>query len=106
MDNTLKRLLEAEKKGQARLQQAYAERDRLIEAAWEEAGEAERRLDRRLPELRQSYRDKADEQAEQEIAELKREYARRMERLEALAGNRCDTAVGRAVDWILDTDNA
>lgn len=105
MGETLKRLLDAEKKAQERVREGREERDRLIEQAHQEAREAEERLERRISELRQSYLQEAEEQAKREIAELKADYQQRIEELTESARRNRDAAVQRAADWLLDPGN-
>lgn len=102
MEDTLKKLLDAELRAQALVQQAFKDRDLMVEKAQEEARSAEERFTARIPELRASFLSKADERADQTIAELQRRYEERCEQLRSLAEERRQDAAAAAVAILLD----
>ena len=106
MEDTLKRLLEAELEAETIVDQALEKRDRLIEQAREEARSAEERLDARLPELRASFMSRAEERARQAIAESERRYGERHEYLKSMAQERREEATREALAIILDPSRA
>ena len=105
MEDTLKRLLDAEQQAQARIEKAERERDRIIEQAWQEAQDAEARLEQRMEELRQAKLERSDEQAEQEVAELERDHDQQLKKLEKRARRHHRSALQQALDWLLDPEN-
>ena len=102
MDDTLKKLLDAEMKAQARVDEAMNEHDRIVAQAQEEVRKAEERFNARIPEIQESFISKAKERADQTIAELNRRYDERRIQLEALAEDRHKDATEEAISIILD----
>ena len=102
MDDTLKRLLDAEVEAQHRVDEALQERERLVEEARQEARNAERRFNKRIPEIQESFHNKAQERARQTVAEMERHYEERREHLkvvtEQAAGEALEAALGRFMD--------
>lgn len=86
--DTLKRLLEAEMRAQALVDQAMQERDKIIAQALADTQRAEERFAARIPEIQQSYIARAESQAEQAIGELTRRYGEREKQFEDLAQER------------------
>lgn len=105
MEDTLKRLLDAEEHARTQIENAERERDRIIEQARQEAHDAESRFERRMAELRQSKFDRSDEQAEQEVAELEREHDQQLQNLAEQAQHNRRVALQQTLDWLLDTEN-
>ena len=103
MEDTLKRLLDAELRAQALVDQAFKERDRMVEKALEEARSAEQRFTARIPEIQASFVSKAEERADQTIAELERRFAERRQSLEAMADERRQEAAETAIAVVLDS---
>ena len=81
MENVLQRLLDAELKAQAIVEDARQERDLLVSEAREEVKRAEQRFEARIPEIHASFTDKAEGRAEAQINELERRYQERRELL-------------------------
>ena len=102
MDDTLERLLAAEEQAQSLVREADTERERMVHAALTEISAAERRFEARIPELRQSYMERAEQQAKQEIGEIKRRYEERHAALRTLAEAREAQAVEDALAVLLD----
>ena len=101
MEDTLKRLLDAEVKAQAQVDEAQKQRDRLVSQAREEARNAERRFNKRIPGIQDSFRGKAEERARQSIAEMQRRYEERGARIKEAAEKATDTAVTAAMERFL-----
>ena len=91
MDDTLKRLLEAEMRAEGLAQQA-------------EAKAQEERFRARIPDLHKGYIQKSEERAEQTIAELKRRYDERHIQLRNMAEEREEDALVAAFDLLLAAD--
>ena len=77
MEDTLKRLLEAERRAEAAVEEAKAERERMTREALEQAHHGEQRFQARVPEIHDAFVEKAKARAEQTVAELQRRYAER-----------------------------
>ncbi len=101
MDDTLKRLLEAEMRAERLAQEAEEEAARLVQAAVAEAKAQEERFRTRIPDLHRGFIQKSAERAEQTIAELKRRYDERHIQLRNLAEEREDEALAAAFDILL-----
>lgn len=101
MDDTLRRLLEAEQKADALVKKAQADRDRIVETALEEIKAADARFRARIPELRESFHNKAEERAAQAIAEVRRRYSERRDELDEEIERRRDQSVSRGLDALL-----
>ena len=104
MDDTLKRLLEAEMRAEGLAQQAEEEAERLVQAAVAEAKAQEERFRARIPDLHRGYIQKSEERAEQTIAELKRRYDERHIQLRNMAEEREEDALAAAFDLLLAAD--
>jgi V/A-type H+-transporting ATPase subunit G/H len=104
MEDTLKRLLDAELRAQALVDQANKERDRMIQQALEEARSADERFTARIPEIQSSFLGKAEERAGQTIGEMTRRYEERRRNLRAMAEGRGGEAVEAALAILLDPD--
>lgn len=102
MDETLKRLLDAEVKAQVQVDEAVKERDRIVAEARQEVRKAEQRFHRRVPEIQASFRDKAEERARQSIAELERQYEERRAQIAAAAREAEEEALDAAMACLLD----
>ena len=101
MADILKPLLEAELEAQKVVDQAFKERDHMVEQAQEDVRVAEERFTARIPELRESFTSKAQERADQAVAELDRRYQERSEQLQSMAQERWNEATQAALDVIL-----
>lgn len=104
MEDALKRLLEIEQQADAEVQQASAERERIIEEALEQARRAERQFAEGLAELRAPYLKQAETRAAAAIAELRKKYDERARALRAQAESREAAAVAAALAVLLDPD--
>jgi len=104
VDDTLKRLLDAEQRAQAVVAKAMADRDRLIDQAVEDVKAADERFRARIPELREGFQHKADERAEQAIAEIRRRYGERRSLLDKESERRRQQAAARALEALLGAE--
>ena len=104
MDDTLKRLLDAEVRAEKIARQADQARERLIQSALLEARAEEERFEARIPELHASFQKKSDARAEQTNTELKRRYDERHMRLRNLAEEREDEALEAAFELLTDPE--
>ncbi len=101
MGDSLKELLEAETQAEAIVAEGERERDAIVDKALEDAREMEQQFRDRLPELQQSFLDKAQKRAEQTIAEIKLRYDERNKVLRELASDHEQEALERAVALVL-----
>lgn len=102
MDETLRRLLDAELRAERLAQEAEQEQERMIQAALREARAEDERFTARVPDLHRSFLHKAEERAEQTVAELKRRYDERHVQLRTLAGEREQDALEAAFAQLID----
>ena len=102
MEDTLQRLLQAELQAEALVTKALEERERITREALEEARLAEERLEARLPEIRESFMEKARQRVEQARAEMDLRYQERPHRLRNIAEEARDEAIEAAVNILLD----
>ncbi len=102
MDDTLQRLLDAEMHAEKTARQAEAERESIIQGALMEARAEEERFLMRIPDLQDSFAQKAQSRAEQTIAELKRRYDERHAQLRNLAEEREEDALKAAFALLID----
>ncbi len=102
MPDSLKELLEAETQAEAIVAEGEQERDRIIQKALDDAKEMENQFLQRLPELQQSFLDKARHRADQTVAEMKLRYDERSKSLRALADKHETEALDHALTLILE----
>ncbi|MBF0255702.1 MAG: ATPase [Gammaproteobacteria bacterium] len=81
MEDTLKRLLAAEREANRITELAAHNAEQLVQEALQDARSQEQRFMARLPELRAAFIDKADQQAAQALKEIQRRYDERLEQL-------------------------
>lgn len=103
MEDALKRLLDAEARAEAIIDNAARERDRMINETLEAAREAESRFEANRPDLRWPYIKEAEARSEQAAAELTRKYEERQRVLRDLATRHEEEAVTAAMGLLLDT---
>jgi L-lactate utilization protein LutC len=101
MDDTLKRLLEAELRAEQVVADAKAKREEITRQALEEARHAEHRFGTRVVDIHGAFIDKAKARAEQTIAELQRRYDERSKDLRESAEEREADAVEAALALLL-----
>ena len=102
MDDTLKRLIDAELRAEKLAQDAEQEQERIIQAAVREAAAGDERFTARIPDLHRAFIHKAEERAEQTVAELKRRYDERHVQLRDMAEEREQDALKAAFSLLID----
>lgn len=100
MDDTLKRLLEAEKRAERIVEEGRARREELARRAVEDARSAEAHFAARAPEIHSAFMDKAKARAEQTVAELELRYEERKRELRETAASHREEAVEAAMALI------
>ena len=104
MDDSLKDLLKAESEAEEIVSRGELERDEIVQKALNDAFDMEQQFQQRLPEMHQSFIDKANERAAQTVAEMKLRYDERNKELRELAGKHDTEALQQAVELILNKD--
>ena len=102
VDDTLKRLIEAEKRAEQVVQEAKRKREEITRPALEEARHSEQQFKDRVPELHASFIEKAESRAEQTVAELRRRYDERGKELRRMAEEHDREAADAALQRLLD----
>lgn len=102
MDEPLQRLLDAEARAQAVIDDASRERQRMMDEALAAVRDAEARFDAGRAELRAPYLHEAQGRADQAVAELSRKYGERQRMLRDLAARHESAAVDAALTLLLD----
>lgn len=102
MDEPLQRLLDAEARAQAVIDDASRERQRMMDEALAAVRDAEARFDAGRTELRAPYLHEAQGRADQAVAELSRKYGERQRMLRDLAARHESAAVDAALILLLD----
>ncbi len=103
MDETLKRLLDAEMRSEQTVEEAKAKREEITRQALEEARRAEQRFSDRIPDLHASFVEKAEARAAQSINELQRRYDERNQALRSMAQQHESEAIDTALALLLET---
>jgi len=104
VDESLKRLLDAESRAEDIIAHADAERQRIIEQARQEARDEERQHAERIAEIHASFLAQAEQRAQQSIAELKRRHSERSAALQSAAEQRKQQAIEAAVALLTATE--
>jgi vacuolar-type H+-ATPase subunit H len=102
MDQTLQRLLDAERRAETIVREADEERDRIIQGALQEAHAEEERFEARIPELHRSFIEKAEQRADQTNNELKKRFDEHHVELRNLAEEREAEALEAAFQLLTD----
>jgi vacuolar-type H+-ATPase subunit H len=102
MDQTLQRLLDAERRAETIVREADEERDRIIQGALQEAHAEEERFEARIPELHRSFIEKAAQRADQTNNELKKRFDEHHVELRNLAEEREAEALEAAFQLLTD----
>lgn len=106
MDESLKDLLEAEQEAEKIVAGGEKKRDEIIQQAVDDARALEQQFHDRVPEMHQSFGDKATERAVQSVAEIKLRYDERNKELRALAEQHAEEAVEYALKLILSDQSS
>ena len=104
VDDTLKRLLDAEVRAEKIAQQAEVEQEQVIQGALNEARAEEERFTAQIPDLHRSDIAKAQERADQTVAELKRRYDERHVLLRNMAEERDEEALAAAFQVLISPE--
>lgn len=102
MDDSLQRLLDAEARAQAVIDDASQARQRMMDDALAAVRGADARFDAGRAELRAPYLHEAQGRADQMVAELTRKYGERQRMLRELAARHESAAVDAALALLLD----
>jgi vacuolar-type H+-ATPase subunit H len=102
VDDQLQRLLDAEARAQAVIDDASQQRDHMIEEALATVRDAEARFEAGKAELRAPFLNEAQGHAEQAVAELTRKHEERQRTLRELASRHETEAVEAALTLLLD----
>ncbi len=106
MDDSLKKLLEAEKQAEQIVLEGEKHSDEILRQAHADAHALEQQFIDRIPEMHQLFTDKSHQKAEQTIAELKLRYDERNKELSKLAMEHRGEAAEQALKLILATEGA
>lgn len=104
MDDTLQRLLNAERRAEEIARRAEQERQRMVEDAQQEARAEEERFKARIPELHYSFIEKAESRAAQTVKELKRRYDERHGQMRTLAEEKEEDALEAAFRLLIASE--
>lgn len=104
MDESIYDLLKVEQQAEQIVLDGEKEREAIRQKALDDANAAIKQFNDRLPEMHQSFLDKAHERADQSIAELKLRYNERNQELRALAEEHEDEALNEAIKYLLKTE--
>lgn len=101
MEDTLKRLLAAERKASEITRQAEAEAEQIVHAAQQEVRVQHERFEQRIPQIRDSHHTKARQRAETTIKEIERRFDERIAALRDAAELNEDQALDAAFAYLL-----
>lgn len=101
MQDTLKRLLDAEHRASGITRKAEQEAERILQAARDQAAMQQERFQQRIPEIRQSMLEKACARAQQTVAELERRSDERVGALRNAAEVHEEEALDAAFEVLL-----
>jgi len=102
MDDTLKRLLDAEIRAEKIASEAEQAQEHVIQDAMRDARLEDERFTTRIPDLHRAFVHKAQDRAEQTVAELKRRYDERHVQLRNMAEEREQDALKHAFELLID----
>ena len=106
MDDSLKDLLQAESEAEAIVSRGEQKRDAIVQKSLDDAFDMEQQFQQRLPEMHQSFIDRAHERAVQTIAEMKLRYDERNKELRDLAGKHDAEALHQVIELVLNSDSS
>jgi vacuolar-type H+-ATPase subunit H len=106
VDETLKRLLDAEAKAEQIVKHADEERQAIIEQAKHDSRLAEQLHAERMTELHASFLAQAEQRAQQTITTLQQRHAERAQALRAAAEHHQQQALDEAVALLTGTGKA
>jgi len=106
VDESLKRLLDAEAKAEVIIAHADEQRHAIIEQARHDVREAEQQHAERVAGIHASFLAQAEQRAQQTIAELKRRHAETSAALQATAEQHRQSALEAALALLTSPDKA
>ncbi len=101
MQDSLNELLQAEQEAERIVAESERQRDQIKQQALKDANSTLQQFNARLPELHQSFIDKANERARQSIAELQLRYDEHNQQLQQLAEQHQQEAFASALSQLL-----
>ena len=104
MEETMKRLLDAEIKAEAMIKQADNESEHIVHQAVRKARLTEERFEAKVPELYRSLLQAAEKRAEQSIAEMQHCHQEQIKALKISARERKQQAIDAAYGLFLDLE--
>ena len=104
MEDSIYDLLDVEKEAEQIVLEGEKERENIRQKALDDANATLKQFNDRLPELHQSFHEKADERATQSIAELKLRYDERNRELRNLAEKHEKEALTEAIGLLLEEE--
>ena len=104
MDDTLKRLLDAEVRAEALVDEAKAQAEQMARQALEDARGREQEFHDRTPEIRNAMLEKARERASKELDALQNRQEAHAAEIRAAAEAHRRDAIDAAVGLIIETD--
>ena len=104
MDESIYDLLKVEQEAEEIVLDGEKEREAIRQKALDDANATIKQFNDRLPELHQSFLDKALERSDQSIAELKLRYNERNQELRSLAQDHEQEALNEAIKYLLNTE--
>jgi V/A-type H+/Na+-transporting ATPase subunit G/H len=105
VDESLKRLLDAEAEAENIIARADQERQAIIEQARHDVQTSEQQLAERVKDIHSSFLAQAEQRAQQTITELKRRHAERSAALRASASAQEQAALDAAIELLTATGN-
>jgi V/A-type H+/Na+-transporting ATPase subunit G/H len=105
VDDSLKRLLDAEARAREIIDAATRDRQRMLDEALAAANEAQVRFEQGRTELRAPFLTEARSRAEQSVAELSRKYEERQKGLRDMASRHEQEAARAALEFVLNPEN-
>lgn len=104
MEDVLKRLLDTETHAEAIIKAAEVEREGIVQAAMDEARQAEARFQNEAVRRRQPLMQEAEDRANQLVADLTRKFEARQRALRDQADHNEDEAIRAALALLLDPE--
>lgn len=104
MEDVLKRLLETETRAEAIIAAAEVERQRMVDAAMDEARAVEARFQADAARRREPILREAEDRAGQLVADLTRKFEARQRSLREQADHNEDEAIAAALALLLDPE--
>ena len=104
MDESIYDLLKVEQEAEQIVLNGEKQREAIRQKALDDANATIDQFNARLPEMHQSFLDKANERADQSIAELKLRYNERNQELRTLAEEHEEEALSESIKHLLNSE--